>query len=78
MTCKKMTKGLASCFQKETILPMILSLTLFLGCAAFVIHRGYKCFAKYIQEPEAVDISYQFTGDVPFPSITICTSFWAG
>lgn len=52
------------------------SACLFVGCALFVTHRGYKCFKKYAEEPESVEGSYKFTGDVPFPVITICTASW--
>ena len=51
----------------------ISSTALFIGCTIFVAIRGYKCFDKYLNEPEAVDISYKFSGILPFPSITICT-----
>ena len=58
----------------HTLFTRIFSLVLFILCAAFVIHRGYKCFKKYIEEPETVDLGYKFTGseDVPFPSFTFC------
>ena len=47
---------------------------LFLLCTTFVVHRGYKCFKKYMDKPEAIDLSYKFTGsdEVPFPSLTFC------
>ena len=53
---------------------------IFLLCTTFVVHRGYKCFKKYMDKPEAIDLSYKFTGsdEVPFPSLTFCpynTSF---
>ena len=53
---------------------------LFLLCTTFVVHRGYECFKKYMNKPEAIDLSYKFTGsdEVPFPSLTFCpynTSF---
>ena len=49
------------------------SACLFVGCALFVTRRGYKCFKKYAEEPESAEVSYKFTGDVPFPVITFCT-----
>ena len=41
-------------------------------CAAFVTDRGYDCFKKYSEEPEAVDLGYKFTGseEIPFLSLT--------
>ena len=50
------------------------SACLFVGCALFVTHRGFKCFKKYVEEPESAEVSYKFTGDVTFPVITFCTS----
>ena len=50
------------------------SVCLVVGCALFVAHRGYKCIKKYADKPESVEVSYKFTGDVPFPVITFCTS----
>ena len=50
------------------------SASLFVGCALFVTHRGYKCFKKYAEKPESAEVSYKFTGDVTFPVITLCTS----
>ena len=57
----------------EKVASITFSAILFFGCAAFVIHRGYECFSKYLEEPEAVDISYKFTGQLPFPALTVCT-----
>ena len=53
---------------------------IFLSCTTFVIHRGYECFKKYMDKPEAIDLTYKFTGsdEIPFPSLTFCpynTSF---
>ena len=53
---------------------------LFSLCTTFVVHRGYECFKKYMDKPEAIDLSYKFTGsdEIPFPSFTFCpynTSF---
>ena len=50
------------------------SACLFVACALFVTHRGYKCLKKYAEEPESAEVSYKFTGDVTFPVITLCTS----
>ena len=49
-----------------------LSAILFLGCFTFVTFRGYRCFEKYFQKPQAVQISYEYTGNNPFPSFSIC------
>ena len=48
---------------------------LFLGCACFVIHRGYECFLKYLEKPEAIDVAFKFSGSQVafFPSITFCS-----
>ena len=59
-------------FQK--ILDWTFSTALFLACAGFVIQKGYECFSKYMEDPEAVDISYKFTGESIFPSVSICTA----
>ena len=42
------------------------------GCAMFLMHRGYKCFKKYSEKPESEEES----GDVPFPVITSCTAYY--
>ena len=59
-------------FQKA--LNWTFSTVLFVACAGFVIHKGYECFLKYMEGPEAVDISYKFTGESLFPSVSICTA----
>ena len=56
----------------KEILSTTFSVILFLICASFVAHRGYNCILKYKSEPEAVDIKYEFTGKLPFPSLTFC------
>ena len=61
------------CTQK--IASTITSTALFIGCSIFVAIRGYKCFDKYLKEPEAIKISYKFSGLLPFPSITMYVSF---
>ena len=50
------------------------SVAFFILCAGFVTHRGYECFKKYIEQPEAVDLGYKFAGseEIPFPSFTFC------
>ena len=45
---------------------------LFAGCAIFVVIRGHKCFLKFLEKPQKAPISYEFSGDVNFPTITIC------
>ena len=59
-------------FQK--VLDWTFSTALFIACAGFVIQKGYECFAKYMEDPEAVDISYKFIGESIFPSVSICTA----
>ena len=34
-----------------------------------------RCFEKYVTKPEAVSISYKFTGEIGFPSFTFCTNY---
>ena len=38
----------------------------------FLMVIGYQCFEKYLAEPEAVSVSHQFVGELPFPSLTFC------
>ena len=45
---------------------------LFFVCFVYVAIRGYESFEKYLSKPEAVDISFQYIGRMPFPSISIC------
>ena len=51
------------------------SLVLFLGCAGFVMYRGYECFLKYLEKPEAVDIAFKSSASLIafFPVITFCS-----
>ena len=51
------------------------SLILFLGCASFVIYRGYECFQKYLEKPEAIDVAFKSSSSqiAFFPSITFCS-----
>ena len=57
---------------KDILITRIFSAVLFLLCTAFVTNRGYDCFKKYSEEPEAVDLGYKFTGseEIPFLSLT--------
>ena len=48
------------------------STLLFLSCLIFVISRAFKVFQKYFQKIESFNISYDFIGNLPFPSITLC------
>ena len=50
----------------------IFFIAIFFGCLIFVSHRGFKCFQKYLSEPEGIDINYHFSGKVAFPSFTFC------
>ena len=45
---------------------------LFFVCFVYVAIRGYESFKKYLSKPEVVDISFQYIGRMPFPSISIC------
>ena len=51
-------------------------ITFYVGCITFVIHRGYKCFGKYLSKPEGVEMSYDFIGNSLFPSFTFCSHNW--
>ena len=53
----------------------MISLILFLGCASFVSLRGYDCFQKYLEKPEAIDVAFKSSGSQAtfFPSITFCS-----
>ena len=50
------------------------STSLFIGCAVFVVYRGYLCFDKYFQKPENSKVSFESTKSQPFPSFTLCAS----
>ena len=50
----------------------VLHFILFLACLVFVSHRGYKCVEKYLQFDTTTEMSYQFQGKLPFPTITFC------
>ena len=62
-------------FSLKKVIIRMFSLILFLGCASFVTHRGYKCFQKYLEKPEAIDVAFKSSASqVPFfPSITFCS-----
>jgi hypothetical protein len=62
-------------FSPKTVIIRMFSLILFLGCASFVTHRGYKCFQKYLENPEAIDVAFKSSGSqiAFFPSITFCS-----
>ena len=56
----------------KNVLSYIFTTLLFIGCAIFVIIRGQKCFQKFLEKPQKTQISYEFTGNIDFPVITIC------
>ena len=58
--------------RNERLLTRLISFTLFTGCFSFVVFRSYQCFSKFLAQPKSVDISFQFAGKLPFPSITLC------
>ena len=62
-------------FSFKTVITRMFSLFLFLGCASFVIYRGYECFVKYLEKPEAIDIAFKSSGSQVafFPLITFCS-----
>ena len=51
------------------------SLLLFLGCASFVTYRGYDCFQKYLEKPEAIHVAIKSSQSQAafFPSISFCS-----
>ena len=64
-------------FSLKSFIIKIFSLILFLGCASFVTHRGYECFLKYLEKPEAVDIAFKSSASQTtfFPAITFCSYY---
>ena len=58
--------------QSRKNLSKLFSASLFIGCLIFVLIRGYKCSMKYLNKPEGLDMSFEFSGALPFPSITFC------
>ena len=58
--------------QFRKIWSKIFSASLFIGCLIFVLIRGYKCSMKYLNKPEGLDMSFEFSGALPFPSMTFC------
>ena len=41
-------------------------------CIAFVVWQTFECIDKYIESPQGTETHVDFTGQVPFPSITVC------
>ena len=64
---------LGQLFTKKNFLAFV-STILFIGCAAFVAFRGYKCFDKYLKKPQHSEISFESSKNHPFPSFTLCLS----
>ena len=56
----------------KNLLSYIFTTLIFIGCAIFVIIRGQKCFQKFLEKPQSTSISYEFTGNLKFPTISIC------
>ena len=54
---------------------VFVSTIFFIGCTAFVVYRGYRCFDKYLKKPEHTEISYKSSKNYPFPSFTLCTRY---
>ena len=61
----------------KAIFRTFISLSNWINCAclAFVIWQTIQCMEKYIDEPQSTKISMKKSGNLPFPSITICSSF---
>lgn len=45
-------------------------ISLFCICLAFVVHRGYKCFDKYLRKPKSSLTKIQNAGGLLYPSIS--------
>jgi hypothetical protein len=75
VTYSKMQRKIkpGQCFTTNNFV-VFLSTILFIGCAAFVAFRGYRCFDKYVKNPEHTEISYKSSKNHPFPSFTLCAS----
>ena len=58
--------------QCRKTLSKLFSASLFIGCLIFVLIRGYKCSMKYLNKPEGLDMSFEFSGALSFPSMTFC------
>ena len=56
----------------KNLLSNIFTTFIFIGCAVFVIMRGQKCLQKFLEKPQKAQISYEFSGNMNFPAITIC------
>ena len=54
---------------------VFVSTIFFIGCTAFVVCHGYRCFDKYLKKPEHTEISYKSSKSYSFPSFTLCTSY---
>ena len=67
---KKKTKAKKS--KKSDIFSKVFTVSLFLICLSSICIQGFKCFEKYLEKPEAVNIQYEFIGNVTFPEITFC------
>ena len=53
---------------------VFVSTIFFIGCTAFVVYRGYRCFDKYLKNPKNSEVSYESSKNHPFPSFTLCAS----
>ena len=62
-------------FSLKKVIIRMFSLILFLGCAGFVTYRGYECFQKYLEKPEAIDVAFKSSAsqNAFFPLITFCS-----
>ena len=60
-------------FNKNNAYAFVSSI-LFIGCAGFVVYRGYLCFDKFLKKPENSKVSFESTKNQPFPSFTLCAS----
>ena len=56
----------------SAILRFLVRFILF-SCVFITFWQTWNCVAKYQKEPQGTSTLIDFTGDLPFPAITICT-----
>ena len=56
----------------SAILRFLVRFILF-SCVFITIWQTCNCFIKYQKDPQATSTLIDFTGDLPFPAITICS-----
>ena len=56
----------------SAILRFLVRVILF-SCVFITIWQTWNCVTKYQKEPQGTSTLIDFTGDLPFPAITICS-----